>query len=690
MTPYLDFIKFIRSGLGIPILVVSILAMMILPLPPFLLDVLLTFNIAFSLIILLVSVYIVRPLDFSVFPTILLLTTLLRLSLNVASTRVILLNGHNGTHAAGQVIESFGEVVIGGNYAVGLIIFFILLIINFVVVTKGAGRISEVSARFTLDALPGKQMAIDADLNAGLINQDEAKRRRSEVTQESDFYGSMDGASKFVRGDAIAGILILFINILGGVIIGTVQHHMDIVHAMQNYALLTIGDGLVAQIPSILLSTAAAIMVTRLSTAQDMGSEIVKQVASNPKALIITSAIIFSLGLVPGMPHFIFLILSAIPAYIAYTLHQKKRKGENSKESKDSQAKEVVPSHELTWEDIKNVDIICLELGYKLISLVDGKQGGRLLEKVKGVRKNMSQQLGFLIPNIHIRDNLELAPEEYKITILDVNVAQNKVYVEKYLAINPGEVRGKLEGISIKEPAFGLEAFWITSDKREYAQTCGYTVVDASTVIATHLSKELQYDACKLLGFDEVQQLINRLSTQYPKLSESLVPDICPLGTVVKVLQKLLEEHVPIKDFKTIAEALAEIGTKVKDPNQLTEHVRQKLSKLIFQTINGHTKQLEIVTFKPEMEQILQKIFSTTTENQFPLEPQMANNIQVNLKQIVEERNKVGLPSVLVVQPDIRSKISEFFKRFLPGLYVLSYSELPDNVEINVIAAIGS
>ncbi|RMH41917.1 MAG: flagellar biosynthesis protein FlhA, partial [Gammaproteobacteria bacterium] len=528
--------------------------------PPWMLDLMFTFNITLSLVVLLVTVYTQRPLDFAAFPTVLLVATLLRLALNVASTRVVLLNGHTGPGAAGSVIEAFGAVVVGGSYAVGLVVFAILVIINFVVVTKGAGRISEVSARFTLDAMPGKQMAIDADLNAGLLTQDEARERRAEVAREADFYGAMDGASKFVRGDAVAGLLILLINILGGLAIGMGQHNLDLSTATRFYVLLTIGDGLVAQIPSLLLSTAAAIMVTRQNAAQDMGAQVVSQMFSNPKVFFVAAGVLILLGIIPGMPHFAFLTLGSIAALSGWWLGQKQAAEEVANETIETESREAQPPalQELTWEDVSPVDPIGLEIGYKLIPLVDQSQDGKLMARIKGVRKKLSQELGFLVPTVHIRDNLELSPTAYRISLMGVPTAEAEVYPDRELAINPGQVFGPIEGIPTKDPAFGLEAYWITPDKREQAQTLGYTVVDASTVIATHLSQILHDNAAQLLGHEETEQLLKRLAQTAPKLAEELVPDKLPLSVVVKVLQNLLAENVPVRDIRTIAETLAE------------------------------------------------------------------------------------------------------------------------------------
>ena len=576
-------------AIGAPVMVLATLAMVVLPIPAFLLDMFFTFNIALSMIVLLVSVYTRRPLDFAAFPTVLLIATLLRLALNVASTRVVLLHGHEGGAAAGNVIEAFGNVVIGGNYAVGLVVFLILMIINFMVVTKGAGRISEVSARFTLDALPGKQMAIDADLNAGLIDQDQARTRRFEVTKEADFYGSMDGASKFVKGDAIAGILILFINIIGGLTIGMVQFDLGFSEAIEIYTLLTIGDGLVAQIPSLLLSIAAAMMVTRQNTDEDMGQQLFFQLFDNPKSLMITAAILGIMGIVPGMPHFSFLILAVVDSAGGYFIDKKNKKKalEPNLPATVETSGETGSQKELSWDDVQPVDIIGLEVGYRLIPLVDRDQGGELLERVKGVRKKLSQDFGFLIPAVHIRDNLELTPNSYRLTLMGVAVGEAEIKPDMELAINPGQVYGMIDGEPTIDPAFGLEAVWIREEQREHAQALGYTVVDSSTVLATHLSQQLTNNASQLIGHEEVENLLEMLSRSTPKLVEGFVSDQLQLGVVVKVLQNLLNEAIPIRDIRTIVQTLSEYSGKSQEPDILTAAVRISLKRLIVQEING-------------------------------------------------------------------------------------------------------
>ncbi|MDB6086065.1 MAG: flagellar biosynthesis protein FlhA [Gammaproteobacteria bacterium] len=568
------FGDFARNGLGVPVLVMAVIAMMVLPLPAFLLDIFFTFNISLSLIILLAVIYVRRALEFATFPTVLLGATLLRLGLNVASTRIVLMNGHTGAHAAGHVIAAFGQFVVGGNYAVGMVVFVVLVIINFVVITKGAGRISEVSARFTLDAMPGRQMAIDADLNAGIITQAEAITRRQEVREEADFYGAMDGASKFVRGDAIAGILIVFINLFGGTIIGAAQHGLSLADAGRTYALLTIGDGLVAQIPALLLSVAVAILVTRVSRSHDMSQQIMSQVLGQPRALGVTGGILALLGVIPGMPNLVFLSMATGCGVGAYLLGKKRMSEKTAAAKTPALPATPLEQRELSWDDVEPVDLIGLEVGYRLIPLVDRNQGGELMGRIKGVRKKLSEELGFLVQAVHIRDNLELGPNSYRITILGAPVGESEVFPDRELAINPGQVSGILPGSSTKDPAFGLDAVWIEKTRREQAQSQGYTVVDASSVIATHLSHLLQSHAHELLGHEEVQQLLNRLAKTAPKLIEDLVPKLLPMSVVVKVLQHLLQERVPIRNLRTVCEALAELAPKSQEPLALVAAVR--------------------------------------------------------------------------------------------------------------------
>ena len=677
-------------AIGAPIMVLATLAMVILPIPAFLLDLFFTFNIALAMVVLLVTVYTRRPLDFAAFPTVLLISTLLRLALNVASTRVVLLYGHEGSGAAGKVIEAFGSVVIGGNYAVGLVVFLILMIINFMVVTKGAGRISEVSARFTLDALPGKQMAIDADLNAGLIDQDQARTRRQEVTKEADFYGSMDGASKFVKGDAIAGILILFINIIGGLSIGMAQYDLGFQDALQIYTLLTIGDGLVAQIPSLLLSIGAAIMVTRQNTDEDMGQQVVFQMFDNPKALMITAAILGVMGLVPGMPHFAFLLLAIIAGGGAYWIYRKQKKAAEQPATPATTEQETATPKELSWDDVQPVDIIGLEVGYRLIPLVDKDQGGELLERVKGVRKKLSQDFGFLIPAVHIRDNLELTPNSYRITLMGVAVGEAEIRPDMELAINPGQVYGMLEGEPTIDPAFGLEAVWIREEQREHSQALGYTVVDSSTVLATHLSQLLTNNASQLIGHEEVQNLLEMLGRSTPKLVESFVPDQLQLGVVVKVLQNLLNEAVPIRDIRTIVQTLSEYSSKSQEPDILTAAVRISLKRLIVQEINGIEPELPVITLIPELEQILHQTMQASGGESAEIEPGLAERLQSSVSQATQEQELKGEPAVLLTSGVLRSTLAKFVKNTIPSLRVLSYQEVPDEKQIRIVQAVGN
>lgn len=680
------------KGIGTPILVLAALAMIVLPMPAFLLDILFSFNIALALVVLLVAIYTDRPLDFAAFPTVLLVATLLRLALNVASTRIVLLEGHNGGDAAGKVIEAFGSVVIGGNYAVGLVVFLILIIINFAVVTKGAGRISEVSARFTLDAMPGKQMAIDADLNAGVLNQDQARIRRAEVTKEADFYGAMDGASKFVKGDAIAGIMILVINILGGFVIGMVQHGLDFSSAVEIYTLLTIGDGLVAQIPGLLLSIAAALMVTRQNESGDMGQMVMSQMFDNPKSLIIASGVLLIMGIVPGMPHFAFLSFGLFTAAGAYFLHRKKdldrqRALEIAKTSPATPG-DAKPK-ELSWDDVQQVDTIGLEVGYRLIPLVDKGQGGELLGRIKGVRKKLSQELGFLVPAVHIRDNLDLAPNTYRISLMGVASGEAEIRHDCELAINPGQVYGKLDGVETTDPAFGLEAVWIAPELREHAQTLGYTVVDAATVVATHLSQLLTNNASKLLGYEEVQQLMDMLAKHSPKLVSGFIPDVLPLGTVVKVMQNLLNEGVSIRDLKTIVQTLLEYGPKSNDTEVLTAAVRIALKRMIVQEISGPEPEIPVITLAPELEQMLHQSMQATGGEGPNIEPSLAERMQKSLLDASQRQEMVGQPAILLTSGMLRSTLSRFVKHTIPNLRVISYQEVPDEKQIRIVSAVG-
>lgn len=693
-SPKLDLKALLRSGIGVPVGVLATLAMVILPLPPMALDVLFTFNIALSLIVVMVVFYVQRPLEFAIFPTVLLLATLLRLALNVASTRVVLLHGHTGNHAAGKVIASFGEFVIGGNYAVGVIVFAILTIINFIVVTKGSGRISEVTARFTLDAMPGKQMAIDADLNAGLITQEEARARRGEVRQEADFYGSMDGASKFVRGDATAGILILVINMLGGLGIGMMAHGMSFSDAARTYTLLAIGDGLVAQIPALLLSTAVAIIVTRVSSAQDMGGELSKQLFGQPRALAIAASLLGVMGLIPGMPNLPFLMMAAICGGAAWMLHKRSLQQPSEEEVAAAAAAAAPPppaseSKELTWDDVQPVDIIGLEVGYRLVPLVDKAQGGDLLARIRGVRRKLTQDLGFLVQTVHIRDNLDLAPNSYRINLAGVPVGDGVIYPERELAINPGKVFGRLNGIETRDPAFGMEAVWIEPSMRDHAQTLGYTVVDASTVIATHLSNVIQTHAHELLGHEEVQHLLNTLAKTAPKLVEDLTPRLLPLGTVVRTLQGLLAERVPIRNMRTIVETLAEHAARTQDPVQLQSHVRVALGRQIVQDIAGMSTELPVITLEPDLEQLLTNSLSGNNAATPGLEPGLAERMQRRLAEAAQRQELTGEPAVLLVPPQLRQTLARFMRSIVPNMHVLAWNEIPDNRKVRLVTAVG-
>ncbi|WP_277052734.1 flagellar biosynthesis protein FlhA [Zestomonas thermotolerans] len=687
-----------QGNIGVPLLLLAMLGMMTLPMPPFLLDVLFTFNIALSIVVLLVCVYALRPLDFAVFPTILLVATLLRLALNVASTRVVLLHGQDGPGAAGKVIQAFGNVVVGGNYVVGIVVFAILMIINFVVVTKGAGRISEVSARFTLDAMPGKQMAIDADLNAGLIDQAEAKKRRAEVAQEADFYGSMDGASKFVRGDAIAGLLIMFVTLLGGLGIGVLQHGLTVAEAGRIYSLLTIGDGLVAQIPSLLLSTSAAIMVTRVSTAEDMGQQVNRQMFTSPKALAVSAAILIAMGLVPGMPHFSFLSLGLLAGAGAYWIVYRQKRAKQREAQEAQRQQELLPAQkpqeikELGWDDVTPVDMVGLEVGYRLIPLVDRNQGGQLLARIKGVRKKLSQELGFLMPSVHIRDNLDLQPNAYRLTLMGVSVAEAEVYPERELAINPGQVFGTLNGLAAKDPAFGLEAVWIDPGQRDQAQSLGYTVVDASTVVATHLNQILYKHAHELIGHEEVQQLLQLLAKTSPKLAEELVPGTVSLSTLLKVLQSLLQEQVPVRDIRTIAEAISNAAGRSQDTAAMVAAVRVALSRAIVQSIVGLDSELPVITLEPRLEQLLLNSLQKAgqgAEDGILLEPGMAEKLQRSLVEAAQRQEMLGKPAILLVAGPIRAMLSRFARLAVPTMHVLAYQEIPDNKQVTIVATVG-
>jgi flagellar biosynthesis protein FlhA len=678
-----------RNGLAVPGMLLALLAMMILPLPPLLLDVLFTFNIALSIIVLLASIYARRPLDFAAFPSVLLGATLLRLALNIASTRVVLLHGHTGPTAAGDVIHAFGDFVIGGNYAVGFVVFAILVIINFVVVTKGAGRIAEVSARFTLDAMPGKQMAIDADLNAGVLTQEDAKKRRLEVTQEADFYGSMDGASKFVRGDAIAGILIVFINIIGGFIIGVLQHGLSTGESVRIYTLLTIGDGLVAQIPGLLLAVASAVIVTRVSADADMTQQVATQLFEDPRALGVTAGIFTTLGLIPGMPNVAFLTMAAGAGYTAYRIAQRRQRQTLVELEAPPPPPPPTDTKELSWDDVQPIDAIGLEVGYRMIPLVDRTQNGQLLGRLRGVRKKLSQELGFLVPAVHIRDNLELDPTSYRITVHGATIGNASIQPGKELAINPGQVYGQLRGVVIKDPVFNLEAVWIGEEQREQAQSFGYTVVDASTVVATHMSQIIQDHAHELIGHDEVQKLLDGLAKTSPKLVEDAVPKVVPLGLLVRVMQNLLREHVPARDIRTILEVLAERGGKSQDPVILTAAVREAMGRIIIQQINGLENELPVITLDYSLEQILQRSVESGAEAGIAIEPNLANRFAQSLREAHEKQELASQPSVLLVPGNLREFLARFVRQSVKGMHVISFNEVPDDKQLRIVATVG-
>jgi flagellar biosynthesis protein FlhA len=674
------------AQLAAPLLIIAVLAMMVLPLPAFMLDLLFTFNIALSVLVLLVAIYTKKTLEFSVFPTVLLVTTLLRLSLNVASSRVVMLEGHNGPDAAGKVIEAFGHFLVGGNFAVGIIVFLILVIINFMVITKGAGRVAEVSARFTLDAMPGKQMAIDADLNAGLIGEDDARKRRSEVAREAEFFGSMDGASKFVRGDAVAGIIIMLINVVGGLIIGVLQHNMDFAMAAKNYTLLTIGDGLVAQIPSLIISIAAGMVVTRVSDERDLGQQFMAQLFNNPRSLGISAAIVGGLGLIPGMPNLAFLFLASGMGGVAWKM------------SKRQAAEVAVPvkvapppqqeTQEASWNDVALMDVLALEVGYRLIPLVDKSQDGELLRRIRGIRKKFAQEVGFLVSPVHISDNLELKPSAYRILLKGVEIAKGEAYPGQYLAINPGRVSGTLPGTITKDPAFGLDAVWIEHGLRDKAQAFGYTVVDASTVVATHLNHMLLSNASELLGRKELQQLLDHLGKEMPKFVEEIVPKVLPLSVLQKVLQQLLEEGVHIRDMRTIMETLADAAARTQDVALLTVQVRNALGRSIIQGIYGGATELQVLSLDPALERLLVQAVAGNGENN-SLEPGLADTLVRETSVAAKRQDALGMPAVLLVPASIRPLLAHFLRRAVPSLKVIAHSEVPDNKIIKVTSIIG-
>jgi flagellar biosynthesis protein FlhA len=684
------FLEFGRLGLAVPLMLLLIVGMMVVPMPPAALDFLFTLNMALALVVILAVVYVRRPLDIAVFPTVLLGATLMRLALNVASTRVVLLHGHEGPAAAGHVIESFGEFVVGGNYAVGLIVFIILVIINFVVVTKGAGRVSEVSARFTLDAMPGKQMAIDADLNAGIISSQEAQARRSEIREEADFYGSMDGASKFVRGDAVAGVLIVVINLVAGLGIGTLQHGLPFADAGRIYSLLTIGDGLVAQIPALLLSVATAVLVTRMSRSTDIGKAVASQVLAHPRALGITAGILAAMGLIPGMPNVVFLMIAGVLGGTAWLLSRSSARAHAAVPGTAAEAPPPAPKDavELTWDEVESVDQVGLEVGYRLIPLVDRAQGGELMARIKGVRKKLSEDLGFLVPPVHIRDNLDLPPGGYRITIMGVTAGEAEAHADRDLAIDSGQVSGPVAGSACKDPAFGLPAVWIDRSRREHAQSLGYTVVDSATVIATHLSQLLNQNAHELLGHEEVQQLLERLKRTAPRLVEELVPKALPMSLLVRVLQNLLAERVPIRNLRVIGETLAEQAPRTQDAQALTGAVRVALGRSIVQDVAGMNQDLSVMTLDSRLEDVLlQAVQGGEAGGGF--EPGLADRLFKALTEGARRQQRAGEPTVLLVSPKLRSWIARLTRHALPGMTVLAYNEVPENRRINVVAAIG-
>jgi flagellar biosynthesis protein FlhA len=675
-------------ALAAPILIIMMLAMMVLPLPAFALDMLFSFNIALSIIVLLTSLYTVKPLDFMAFPAVLLISTMLRLSLNVASTRVVLTEGHTGPDAAGKVVEAFGHFLIGGNYTVGIVVFIILTIINFTVVTKGAGRIAEVGARFALDAMPGKQMAIDADLNAGMITEPEARSRRKEVAQEAEFYGAMDGASKYVRGDAIAGIIVTLVNVIGGLVVGMLQHDMAFDAAIKNYTLLAIGDGLVAQIPSLIISTAAGVVVSRVASEQDIGGQLIGQLFAKPQVMYITAGIIGGMGMIPGMPHVAFLFLAGLLGGCAYLVDQRKKQAPQTEA--EPQAATVAPEmEEASWQDVMPVDTLGLEVGYRLIPLVDKGQNGELLKRIKGIRKKFAQEVGFLSPPIHIRDNLELKPAAYRITLKGVEVGSGEAYVGQFLAINPGMVSGALPGPATSDPAFGLPATWIDSGMRDMAQTMGYTVVDAGTVVATHLNHVITMHAAELLGRQEVQQLLDHLGKEAPKLIEDVVPKMVSLTTLQKVLQNLLTEGVHIRDMRSIIETIAESATETQEANELTARVRIALGRAIVQQIFPGTNELSVVALDNRLERLLMQALQASGPDGAGIEPGLADTIAQQATLAARQQEQMGLTPVLLVPGPLRALLSRFLRRAMPQLKVLSHAEVPDSKTIKVTSLVG-
>ncbi len=681
--PFLTENSEIVAALG----VVGILILMVMPLPPFMLDLLLSFNITFALTILLVGTYLMKPLDFSSFPSVLLIATLFRLSLNIASTRIILLHGSEGPAAAGSVIKAFGNFVVGGNYVVGAIVFIVLVIINLLVITKGSGRIGEVAARFTLDAMPGKQMSIDADLNAGLIGEEEAKARRKEISREADFYGAMDGASKFVKGDAIAGVIITLINIVGGLAIGVLQNGMNIADAAQTYTLLTVGDGLVTQIPALMISTAAGIVVSRAGSRSTMGREILSQILRQPKALGIASVVLFGFGLVPGLPAVPFILLSMIAGGVAYTVTQSRKAEQKRVDEKEMIEEKAGPQE--TLESIPPVDILALEVGYGLIPMVDAEQAGDLLERIRSFRLQIAKEIGIVVAPIHIQDNMKLKPGEYSILLKGNEVAGGELMMNHYLAMDPGNADGKIGGVPTKEPTYGLPAFWIKEGARENALAKGYTVVDLSTVLITHLSDVIRRHAHELLGRQEVQQLMDNLKTSYPKVVEELIPNLLPLGAVGKVLQNLLIEQIPIRDMLTILETLADWAPMIKDADTLTEYVRQALARTITKLYQSPEGNIPVITLDQNIEKtVAQAVQHTEQGDFFPIDPGVAQKIMKRVTQNLEKFSKLNQQPVVLCSPLIRSHFKKLADRFIPDLVVLSYNEIVNNIQVHSIGTV--
>ncbi|MCD6293582.1 MAG: flagellar biosynthesis protein FlhA [Deltaproteobacteria bacterium] len=681
--PFLTENSEIVAALG----VVGILILMVMPLPPFMLDLLLSFNITFALTILLVGTYLMKPLDFSSFPTVLLIATLFRLSLNIASTRIILLHGSEGPAAAGSVIKAFGGFVVGGNYVVGAIVFIVLVIINLLVITKGSGRIGEVAARFTLDAMPGKQMSIDADLNAGLIGEEEAKARRKEISREADFYGAMDGAGKFVKGDAVAGVIITLINIVGGLAIGVLQNGMNIADAAQTYTLLTVGDGLVTQIPALMISTAAGIVVSRAGSRSTMGREILSQILRQPKALGIASVVLFGFGLVPGLPAVPFILLSMIAGGVAYTVTQSRKAEQERVEEREMIEEKAGPQEAL--ESIPPVDILALEVGYGLIPMVDAEQAGDLLERIKSFRLQIAKEIGIVVAPIHIQDNMKLKPGGYSILLKGNEVAGGELMMNHYLAMDPGNADGKIGGVPTKEPTYGLPAFWIKEGARENALAKGYTVVDLSTVLITHLSDVIRRHAHELLGRQEVQQLMDNLKTSYPKVVEELIPNLLPLGAVGKVLQNLLIEQIPIRDMLTILETLADWAPMIKDADTLTEYVRQALARTITKLYQSPEGNIPVITLDQNIEKTVAQAVQHTEQGDFlPIEPGVAQKIMKKVTQNLEKFSKLNQQPVVLCSPLIRSHFKKLADRFIPDLVVLSYNEIANNIQVHSIGTV--